>query len=297
MTQYTSYPMSIKSQNCFRHIIKIILAVLIVFTSTTYSTADEALQDKPREEKPYLYEIRPAKIWDDIFHVVTFPTRMNIPDGMVLCGVLGTTGILFWQDENIRGWIRDVPGNDGTDAAAKAGKWLGDGRLIVPLFLVSGAGGYLGNNQRLVRISVETLETLALSGLSVQILKISTGRSRPFRDSGSWDFTGPNFSNEAFHSFPSGHAVTIGSVAGVLAGEFESPWIDLAAFSLVGLTAFQRMYADKHWASDVFLGSAIGAATGYSIARHRKEKTKPRVLVTPVTLQPTQPGIQITFIF
>lgn len=247
--------------------------------------------------EPYQDEIKPAKIWDDISHVVTFPTRMNLPDGMVLFGVLGTTGILFWQDENLRGWIRDIPGNDGTDAAAKAGKWLGDGRLVVPLFLVPGAGGYLGKNQRLVRISVETLEALALSGLTVQILKVSTGRSRPFRDSGSWDFTGPSFSNEAFHSFPSGHAVTIGSVAGAMAGEFGSIWIDLAAFSLVGLTAFQRMYADKHWASDVFLGSAIGIATGYSIARHRKEKATTRILVTPVTLRPDQPGIQITFIF
>ncbi|MDD5223835.1 MAG: phosphatase PAP2 family protein [bacterium] len=258
---------------------------------------DKSSSEKPREEKPYLEEIRPKKIWDDISHVITFPARMDLTGSLILAGVLGATGIFMSQDENIRGRIREIPDNDGINAAAKAGKWLGDGRLIVPLFLVSGAGGYLGKNQRLVRISVETLETLALSGLTVQILKFSTGRSRPFRDSGSWDFTGPSVSNEAFHSFPSGHAVTIGSVAGVLAGEFESIWIDLAAGGLVGLTAFQRMYADRHWASDVFFGSAIGIATGYSIARHRKAITAARILVTSVSLQSAQPGIQFTYIF
>jgi len=294
--------MLIKNNISFRQTIIFILAVLIIFTSATYSIADESLpdkspSDKPREENPCLEEIKPAKIWDDIFQVVTFPARMDLTGSLILTGVLGTTGILMSQDENIRGQIREIPDNDGVNTAAKVGKWLGDGRLIVPLFLVSGAGGYLGKNQRLVRMSVETLETLALSGLAVQILKVSTGRSRPFRDSGSWDFAGPSFSNEAFHSFPSGHAVTIGSVAGVLAGEFGSIWIDLAAGGLVGLTAFQRMYADQHWASDAFLGSAIGIATGYSIARHRKEIAKTRFLVTPVTLPPSQPGIQITYIF
>ncbi len=294
--------MSIKHNISFRPAIIFILAVLIIFAGATYSTAgesspDKSLSDQPRKENPCLEEIKPAKIWDDISHVVTFPARLDLTGSLILTGVLGSTGILMSQDENIRGEIKNIPHNEGVNDVAKVGKWLGNGYLIVPIFLVSGAGGYLGKNQRLVRMSVETLETLALSGLAVQILKVSTGRSRPFRDSGSWDFAGPSFSNEAFHSFPSGHAVTIGSVAGVLAGEFGSIWIDLAAGGLVGLTAFQRMYADQHWASDVFLGSAIGIATGYSIARHRKEKTTTRFLVTPLTLRPSQPGIQFTYIF
>ena len=289
--------MSIRSKKSACRISGLLLLGLVLSSDPSVSIAAESLPDKPREEKPYLEEIKPAKIWDDISHMVTFPARMDLTGGLILTGVLGTTGILMSQDENIRGLVKKIPTNDGVVAAAQVGKWLGDGRLIVPLFLASGAGGYLGKNQRLVRISVETLETLALSGLTVQILKISIGRSRPYRNSGSWDFTGFNFSNDAFHSFPSGHAVTIASVVGVLAGEFGSIWIDLAAGGLVGLTAFQRNYADQHWASDVFLGSAIGIATGYSIARYRKEKATTRFLVTPMTLRPSQPGIQITFIF
>lgn len=275
---------------------------LIIITIPTFSAAGapdpaQLPSDQPRKDNPCREEIRPAKIWDDISHTVAFPARMDLTDGLLLAGVLGSTGILMSQDENIRGLVKEIPINEGIKDIASVGKWLGDGRLIVPLFLASGAGGYLGKNQRLVRISVETLEALALSGLTVQILKISTGRSRPYRDSGSWDFTGPSFSDEAFHSFPSGHAVTISSVVGVLAGEFGSIWIDLAAGSLMALTAFQRNYADKHWASDVFLGSAIGIATGYSIARHRKEKAAARILITPAAFQKSQPGIQFTYIF
>ena len=284
-----------------RFLTKFLLPGIIVSASAAYALAAEAPREitAPIESpagNPCRDEIRPTKIWNDISHAITFPARMDLTGSLILTGVLGATGVLMSQDENIRGRIREIPDND-VKFASKAGTWLGDGRLIVPLFLASGASGYLGKNQRLVRISVETLEALALSGLTVQILKISTGRSRPYRDSGSGDFTGPSFSDEAFHSFPSGHAVTIGSVAGVLAGEFGSVWIDLAAGGLVGLTAFQRMHADKHWASDVFLGSAIGIATGYSIARHRKEKAASRILISPVTLRPSQPGIQAVFIF
>ena len=64
-------------------------------------------------------------------------------------------------------------------------------------------------------------------------------------------------------SFPSGHASTIMQVATVLSHHVEQRWIDVLLYGLAGTVLFQRIDAEKHWASDVW----IGAAWGWGVAR------------------------------
>ena len=46
-----------------------------------------------------------------------------------------------------------------------------------------------------------------------------------------------------------------------------------ALYSALGLTALQRMDADKHWAPDVFLGAAAGLTTGYSLCAAHESRS------------------------
>ena len=170
--------------------------------------------------------------------------------------------------------------------------------LVVPLFIATGAGGYLFKQDRLVRVSVGVLESMVFAGLLVQVPKMLLGRARPNRELGPRYFDGPDFTDTGFHSFPSGHAAVSGSIAGVLIGEFDALWVDALAVLLAGCTAFERVYANKHWPADSFFGTAFGLAVGYSISTHRKDVSEENTGITILPLQKQDyTGIQLAILF
>jgi membrane-associated phospholipid phosphatase len=65
------------------------------------------------------------------------------------------------------------------------------------------------------------------------------------------------------HTFPSGHTATAFFGATVLAHEYSDthPEYVIAGYALATATGALRIANNKHWATDVFLGSAIGIAS------------------------------------
>jgi membrane-associated phospholipid phosphatase len=65
-------------------------------------------------------------------------------------------------------------------------------------------------------------------------------------------------------SFPSGHTIAAFSVATVIARRYGNhKWVPYVAYGSAALIGFSRMTLSAHFASDVF----VGAALGYSISR------------------------------
>jgi membrane-associated phospholipid phosphatase len=65
-------------------------------------------------------------------------------------------------------------------------------------------------------------------------------------------------------SFPSGHSIGAFSVATVIARRYGNHrWVPYVAYSGAALIGFSRLSLSAHFASDVFMGGALG----YSIAR------------------------------
>jgi membrane-associated phospholipid phosphatase len=65
-------------------------------------------------------------------------------------------------------------------------------------------------------------------------------------------------------AFPSGHAVAAFSVATVIARRYGThKWVPYVAYGAVGLITFSRLTLSAHFASDLFMGAALG----YSITR------------------------------
>ncbi|MGI8960990.1 MAG: phosphatase PAP2 family protein [Bryobacteraceae bacterium] len=65
-------------------------------------------------------------------------------------------------------------------------------------------------------------------------------------------------------AFPSGHAVAAFSVATVIARRYGThKWVPYVAYSTAGLICFSRLTLSAHFASDLFMGTALG----YSITR------------------------------
>ena len=106
-----------------------------------------------------------------------------------------------------------------------------------------------------------------LATLIVNIIKIYFNLPRPpvIIDKNLINIIGPALSS---HSFPSGHAVTIFTLAGILMFHFRSFLSRLCLVILACLVGISRIAVGVHWPEDVLAGAALGilcAITGVII--------------------------------
>jgi membrane-associated phospholipid phosphatase len=116
------------------------------------------------------------------------------------------------------------------------------------------------------------------------------GRARPHEAEHAAEFA--PFSGH--RSFPSGHTTLAFAITTPWAVYYPGP----LTYGLVGLsagTAISRMTLEEHWFSDVFAGAALGAVTGYWLAkRHLRQSTS--LHVTPA-LGPNGGTVTLTYSF
>jgi membrane-associated phospholipid phosphatase len=84
------------------------------------------------------------------------------------------------------------------------------------------------------------------------------GRERPFRTDDHLNFTGPKLIDRDFYSFPSGHTTVAFALSTVLSENSKSDLLKIVSFLPAALTAYSRIYENRHWLSDVVLGGIIG---------------------------------------
>lgn len=136
------------------------------------------------------------------------------------------------------------------------------------------SSGLLFNKKHLRETGQILAEAMLCTGFYTQILKVTLGRARPYTGDGNTDIDLFEFefdSNE--NSLPSGHTSIAFTVAAVLSERIDNIYTSIALYSLASLTAYQRIYDDKHWLSDTILGAAIGTVIGLKIVKLH-EKTK-----------------------
>jgi membrane-associated phospholipid phosphatase len=77
-----------------------------------------------------------------------------------------------------------------------------------------------------------------------------------------------------YQSFPSGHTVAAFAAASAVSNETSRWWpqtrwiIGPAMYGGATLVGLSRMYNNKHWASDVLIGAAIGTFAGNKVVRY-----------------------------
>jgi Capsule assembly protein Wzi/PAP2 superfamily len=111
-------------------------------------------------------------------------------------------------------------------------------------------------------------ETGILSGEAVigalvdtELFKYAAGRERPFVG------TSPGRFFVGGDSFPSVHASASWAIASVIAHEYPGPLTDLLAYGVAGGVSAARWAGQKHFASDVVIGSALGWYMGRQVFR------------------------------
>ena len=123
------------------------------------------------------------------------------------------------------------------------------------------AGVYLYGAKTEHRHARETgaieLETLVNTFLIYTPMQLIFARQRPDEGNNHGNF----FKHHAFNtSFPGGHAMFTWAMASVLADEYPKPWARVLSYGAAFTVTFSRFMARDHWASDMFVGTALGLA-------------------------------------
>jgi membrane-associated phospholipid phosphatase len=221
-----------------------------------------------------------------VTHTDSVKPLFSFRDLVVAGSFVGGTIIAFPLDKRLAHHLEN-PG-------AQANKFFGHAATGLEEFTSPGAYyigggmylvGRLGGYGRLADLGLHGTEAVLAGDAVTGLLKGLVGRSRPFvtNDSNPHDFKfGRGFTNGDRQSFPSGHATTAFAAAAAVTAETGTWWprstwvVGPLMFSGATMVGLSRMYHNKHWASDVALGAAIGTFAGEKVVQfnhsHRKNR-------------------------
>jgi hypothetical protein len=121
--------------------------------------------------------------------------------------------------------------------------------------------GHLAHNDDQREAGILSGEAGIDAFLDTEVFKYAFGRDRPFAGDGRGRFF------QGGDSFPSQHAAISWAIASVIAHEYPGPATQLLAYGLAGGVSAARFAGQKHFASDVLVGSVLGWYTGRQVFR------------------------------
>jgi membrane-associated phospholipid phosphatase len=213
----------------------------------------------------------------DTAHAERHQTLFTYRDAILAGGFVGLTVAMFALDRHIADQIhQDSTFNGFTQKSA-----VGFETISSPGAYVIGGGlylyGRLAKKPNLTDLAWHGTEAVLMANAVTGLLKGTLGRARPFvsNDTNPRDFRfGGGFSTSDRQSFPSGHTTTAFAAAAAVTSEIRRlhpkalPYVATVMYGGATLVGLSRMYHNKHWASDVALGAAVGTFSGLKVVRY-----------------------------
>jgi membrane-associated phospholipid phosphatase len=133
------------------------------------------------------------------------------------------------------------------------GKYIGSLPVLLGSAVTIYAVGRAKDEPKVSHVGMDLIRSLAVAEALTQALKYTTRRERP-------DGSGKT-------SFPSGHAADTFAFATAL--ERHLGWRGaVPAYIISSYIAASRLYENRHFASDVVFGAAVGIIAGRTVTRH-----------------------------
>jgi membrane-associated phospholipid phosphatase len=195
-------------------------------------------------------------IWTAPFNIGRDDIKWVAPLGI-------STAILFATDRRTAGELAE---NGDNQSRLRISRNISRGGSFYTTSAIAGTFYLIGRttkNARARETGLLGVEALIDSGIVVTALKTATQRPRPFVDDASGEFF------DRGKSFPSGHAASAWSLATVFAYEYgkRRPLVRFTAYGLATVVSLSRYTGQKHFLSDVLVGSAIGFGIGRYVYR------------------------------
>jgi membrane-associated phospholipid phosphatase len=138
------------------------------------------------------------------------------------------------------------------------------GELYAPIVLFGGFAihSLITDDIGTRKIAYEIGQASLYAGAVTYLLKLAIGRARPYMNEGPTSFHPfSSLINTDYQSLPGGHNVIAFALSTVLSRNAGPVWLKVLAYVPAGLTFVSRVYQDRHWTSDDFLGAALGYFT------------------------------------
>ncbi len=198
---------------------------------------------------------------------------LDSDDWLAVGVVAAATAGSFLAEENVRSVFQENRSGIA-DVLERVGWWYGTPLFTVPASLLTLGAGALFDDEEVKDTGILMSEFLLTALLIQQPLRIVVGRARPLAGEGHVSFHPFNVHNE-YASFVSGHSWSAFGISNIVARQIDKGWASVALYSLATITALSRMYADRHWLTDVILGSVAGYAISTALWDRHEEENSP----------------------
>jgi membrane-associated phospholipid phosphatase len=223
---------------------------------------------EPGIERQVSWKLLPANLLSDQKKIWLYPRALRHPKNWIApAAVAGATALLVaGVDPPAASYFRRTSSFHGFNHVF-SGRATALGLVVFPSSLY--VAGLLRRDSKMQRVALLAGEAVLGSEILAAVWKDIDRRRFP-----SSVPPGQGFSDTWFKtrgdwlrgsgSFPSGHTVAAFSIATVVARLYGNHrWVPYAAYGAAALVGFSRLPLRSHYASDVFMGGALG----YSIAR------------------------------
>jgi hypothetical protein len=198
----------------------------------------------------------------------TAPFHLHERDGRWLAPIGLGTAALIATDQQTGDEMAESTGQlNASRIVSYAGSAYGVGAVAGAFYIA----GRAGHNPRARETGVLGAEALVDSAIVVTAVKEITQRTRPSGGRSRSDFF------DGGSSFPSGHSIEAWSLATVIANEYhDHVGVQIAAYGIASAVSVARFTGQKHYLSDVLVGSAMGFGIGRYVYRtHHQTKPGP----------------------
>jgi len=240
------------------------MVLSVVFCLAASSTRAQTPEPSPTptpSATPTLEQQFFKNILRDQKAIWTSPLHLRSRDARWLAPIaLGTAGLIATDQSTGDEIAESQKQVNASRIVSYAGSTYGVGGVALGFYLF----GRAKHDDRARETGLLGAEALVDSG----IVKEITQRSRPLSGKSRSDFF------DGGSSFPSGHSIAAWSLATVIANEYhDRPLVQIAAYGIAGAVSAARFTGQKHYLSDVLVGSAMGYGIGRYVyhAHHRQE--------------------------
>lgn len=204
-------------------------------------------------------------------------TPLFVPRDLLTIGAFSAATALVWPfDQQLARQIQKprIQENKFLQTAATGFRIIGEPGSTVAaaaLYVI----GRTGDNAHVEDIGLHSMEVILLSQVVTGSIKLLAGRARPYvniEKPHDFQFL-RGFRGTDYKSFPSGHTTSAFAFASAVSSELArwqpgTRWtVGPVLYTGAALAGVSRMYNNKHWASDVVAGAAIGTFVGTKVVR------------------------------
>ena len=294
----------------------VLISFLLVFAHSGFSQNDslvkklDSLSQQPNKPSSKDNEIDPSAYnknttftipgfvtlqWSNLKQSFTKPFHMSGHDWGLVAKFALLTGALALADESIQRFALDLRNHNsslrtiGRQVTNFGGPYEG---YTLGAF---GAYGLLFNNKKMQTVTLLAVQSY-LTGAGVQyVLKFLSGRQRPYVTDSVHTEADPVFhgpfaklrdaeGNRYNGSFPSGHTTVAFAAATVFALEYrDKPWVPVFCYTAASLIGLSRITENRHWATDVIAGGAVGYLVGRQVVNNYHRFVRLKTSKNPVS--------------